>query len=149
MGKTDRYNNLAAQLRIAKARIADIESALEYAPPQVEALVQYRLERIRPALRAQTMAGLSDGLPKHSAHGLLPHSEILAKNAASHHGFDSTRPISTYSNAELRRLQRSRNRSKVMACPDDEDTGTVAKTGVRVAVLRTAADWFSEDMELD
>ena len=121
MGKTDKFNNLAAQLRIAKARIADIENALEQDPLQVEALVQDRLESIRPTLRAQTVAGLSDGLPKHSARGLLPYSEVLVKNAASHHGFESSRPISTYSVVELRLLQRGGNRSTVTARPDVVD----------------------------
>ena len=76
---------------------------------QIDKLVGSRLDALRPVLAAQTLEGLTTGLPQHGPPDYVSTSLRLRANAARHVGFEGGRTLSEISNREIRALQRGRN----------------------------------------
>ena len=68
-----------------------------------------RLSLVAPSLTAQVVAGTRGGEP-HSAHGLVPHDDVLNRNVALHAGFSTIDRVSELTMSQKRSLQRGRTK---------------------------------------
>jgi hypothetical protein len=128
---------LAAVVRLRRERLGD------RLPKDVEALVGSRLEALRPVLRAQTVAGLVSGQPQHRPPEAVWPAMRLRANAARHLGFELSVPLSSLSDADLRRAQRN---CRTQAVLDDADA---AGGGLEMKVQSSEERLEAKPLEAD